>query len=67
MVASNTEITDKELIILQTLLSFIVKTEIMLKYLIGIVVSATGKILAFWLIFINELIDGSVKYGLLRK
>ena len=66
-ITPNTEVTDDELAIIQTLLNCIGETEIVPEYLIDAVVGASGSSPAFVFMFIEALADGAVKGGLSRK
>lgn len=66
-ITPNTEITDEELTIVQSLLNCIGKTEIVPEYQIDAVVGASGSSPAFVFMFIEALADGAVKGGLSRK
>jgi pyrroline-5-carboxylate reductase len=66
-ITPNTEVTDDELAIIQTLLNCIGETEVVPEYLIDAVVGASGSSPAFVFMFIEALADGAVKGGLSRK
>jgi len=66
-ITPNTEVTDEELTIVESLLNCIGATEIVPEYLIDAVVGASGSSPAFVFMFIEALADGAVKGGLARK
>ncbi|WP_085246678.1 pyrroline-5-carboxylate reductase [Gilliamella mensalis] len=66
-ITPNSEITQEELLVVQTLLNCIGETEIVPEYLIDAVVGASGSSPAFVFMFIEALADGAVKGGLSRK
>ena len=65
-ITPNTEVTDEELTIVESLLNCIGATEIVPEYLID-AVGASGSSPAFVFMFIEALADGAVKGGLARK
>ncbi|OCG01070.1 pyrroline-5-carboxylate reductase [Gilliamella sp. wkB112] len=66
-ITPNTEVTEEELDIIQSLLNCIGETEVVPEYLIDAVVGASGSSPAFVFMFIEALADGAVKGGLSRK
>ncbi|MDF7667538.1 pyrroline-5-carboxylate reductase [Orbaceae bacterium ESL0727] len=66
-ITPNTEVTDEELAIVQSLLDCVGKTEVVPEYQIDAVVGASGSSPAFVFMFIEALADGAVKGGLSRK
>ncbi|OCL19343.1 pyrroline-5-carboxylate reductase [Gilliamella sp. wkB171] len=66
-ITPNTEVTDDELTIVQSLLNCIGETEVVPEYLIDAVVGASGSSPAFVFMFIEAIADGAVKGGLSRK
>lgn len=66
-ITPNTEVTDEEIAVIQSLLNCIGATEVVPEYLIDAVIGASGSSPAFVFMFIEALADGAVKGGLSRK